>query len=118
MTNTTNNGYQQEPRAKLGGLYEKTSAKGLRYFVGYFGGFKLLMMPNDKAAQGEPEWNLFAVERAPKDGTASTGTRTAQSSSGNYQGHAYRQSAPQPPRQPEPPMPDYPPEYDPNDVPY
>ncbi|MBF0461622.1 MAG: hypothetical protein HQL87_09515 [Magnetococcales bacterium] len=47
-------------------MYEKESGKGMRYFVGDFGGFKLLMMPNKDAAQGEPEWNLFAVERLPR----------------------------------------------------
>ncbi|MEO5350414.1 MAG: hypothetical protein H7836_12305 [Magnetococcus sp. YQC-3] len=63
MNDSQQSQYAKEPRAKLGGLYEKQSAKGLRYFVGYFGGFKLLVMPENNPEPGKPEWAVFAVER-------------------------------------------------------
>ncbi|MBF0283966.1 MAG: hypothetical protein HQL51_05855 [Magnetococcales bacterium] len=62
--------WNPEPKVKMAGLYEKISAKGTRYFVGYLGGVKLLMLPDHKAAADKPGWNLFAVERAPFPGAA------------------------------------------------
>ncbi len=35
-----------EPMVKLAGLYEKTSAKGNRYFIGRLGNARLLMFAN------------------------------------------------------------------------
>jgi hypothetical protein len=52
------------PLVKLTGMYENTAAKsGRRYFVGYLGGVKLLLLENTKAEPGEPGWNLCITAR-------------------------------------------------------
>jgi len=52
------------PLIRLTGMYENTAAKsGRRYFVGYLGGVKLLLLENLKAEPGEPGWNLCVTAR-------------------------------------------------------
>jgi len=54
-----------EPMVKLTGLYEKTSQKGTRYFVGRLGNAKLLMFANqDKKAETDPDWLVYVQERS------------------------------------------------------
>jgi hypothetical protein len=53
-----------EPMVKLAGLYEKTSAKGNKYFIGRLGNARLLMFANqDKQAEKDPDWLLYVQER-------------------------------------------------------
>lgn len=48
-------------------MYEKTSQKGNRYFIGRLGNAKLLMFANqDKKAETDPDWLLYVQEREPK----------------------------------------------------
>jgi hypothetical protein len=55
------------PMVKIGGLYEKTSAKsGRKYLTGRFGfGARLLVLPNSEktadAAPNVPDFNVFIV---------------------------------------------------------
>ncbi len=52
-----------EPMVKLAGLYEKTSQKGNRYFIGWLNGARLLMFANtDKKGEQEPDWFLYVQE--------------------------------------------------------
>lgn len=54
----------QQPLVKLAGLYEKTSQKGTRYFVGRLGSARLLMFANaDKKQDSDPDWLLYVQER-------------------------------------------------------
>lgn len=54
-----------EPMVKLAGLYEKTSQKGNRYFIGRLGNARLLMFANqDKKAETDPGWWLYVQERS------------------------------------------------------
>ena len=58
-----------EPMVKIGALYEKTSAKGNRYFVGRLNGARLLMFVNqDKKSEQEPDWLLYVQERNEEQG--------------------------------------------------
>jgi hypothetical protein len=53
-----------EPMVKLAGLYEKTSQKGNRYFIGRMNGARLLMFQNiDKQQEADPDWILYVQER-------------------------------------------------------
>ena len=50
-------------KVKLGRLYEKTSAKGTRYFVGRLGLARVLMFPSRETADnGDPMWDLYLQE--------------------------------------------------------
>lgn len=51
---------------KLADLYENTAKSGGRYFVGYMGGVKLLLMKRKDAKDGEPQWALHVAERSPR----------------------------------------------------
>jgi hypothetical protein len=54
---------------KAAGLWERTSAKGARYFSGRLGGVKLLILENrDRSGASEPSHYLFIVngEAQPK----------------------------------------------------
>lgn len=67
------------PLVPLAGLYENTSERtGKRYFVGYLGKAKLVMLQNPEAKDGEPGWTLFLTERPEKNGAtlASGGERS------------------------------------------
>lgn len=67
--------HQSTPLIRLTGLYENKSRKdGSTYFSGVLGGVKVLMLKDNKAAEGAPQWTLFVTERAPKPaGTESNG---------------------------------------------
>jgi hypothetical protein len=54
---------------KIAGLYEKTSAKGNRYFVGRLNGARLLMFANtEKQGEKDPDWHLYVQEREESSG--------------------------------------------------
>jgi hypothetical protein len=54
-----------EPMVKIAGLYEKTSQKGNRYFIGRLNGARLLMFANtDKKQESDPDWLLYVQERS------------------------------------------------------
>ena len=55
-------------------LYENTSkTTGKRYFVGNLSfTSKLLILRNDEAKEGEPQWTLFLAEREQKPQAADT----------------------------------------------
>ena len=55
-------------------LYENTSkTTGRRYFVGNLSfTSKLLILRNDEAKEGEPQWTLFLAEREQKPQPAGT----------------------------------------------
>lgn len=54
-----------EPKVLLAGLYERTSQKGNRYFVGRLGNARLLMFANqDKKQESDPDWLLYVQERS------------------------------------------------------
>jgi len=67
--------HQGAPLIRLTGLYENKSRKdGSTYFSGVLGGAKVLLLKDNKAAEGAPQWTLFVTERAPKPaGTESNG---------------------------------------------
>ncbi len=53
-----------EPMIKLASLYEKTSQKGNRYFIGRLNGARLLMFQKtDKQQESDPDWILYVQER-------------------------------------------------------
>ncbi len=50
-------------KVKLGRLYEKTSQKGRRYFVGRLGAARILLFDSGETGDdGSPIWELFAQE--------------------------------------------------------
>jgi hypothetical protein len=58
-----------EPMVKLAGLYEKTSQKDNRYFIGRLGNARLLMFANqDKKQESDPDWLLYVQERGEQQG--------------------------------------------------
>lgn len=62
-----------KPLVKIGGLYEKTSAKGTRYFTGRLGAAKLVVFANrDKKEDKDPDFFMYVQE--PQEAT-STGQR-------------------------------------------
>ena len=66
-----------EPMVKLAGLYENVSKAGNRYFVGYMGGVKLVMLENKRRkSEKEPQWTLFVAER-PEQKSGATKASTA-----------------------------------------
>jgi hypothetical protein len=53
------------PKTPLARLYEKTSARGLRYFVGRLGLARLVLLRTPETSDsGEPVWMLSAEEAA------------------------------------------------------
>lgn len=64
---------------KLCGLYENTSQRtGRRYFTGYLGAAKVLMLEVSEAEreEGKPTWTLFIAER-PDKAAATTASERA-----------------------------------------
>ncbi|HEV8713303.1 MAG TPA: hypothetical protein VGX03_10795 [Candidatus Binatia bacterium] len=58
-----------DPMVKIAGLYEKTSQKGNKYFIGRLNGARLLMFANtDKKQEGDPDWFLYVQERSEGQG--------------------------------------------------
>ena len=51
-------------KVKLGRLYEKTSARGTRYFVGRLGAARVLLFQSRETADdgGDPVWDLYLQE--------------------------------------------------------
>ena len=50
-------------KVKRGRLYEKTNAKGTRYFVGRLGTARVLLFPSREIADGgDPVWDLYLQE--------------------------------------------------------
>ena len=62
-----------KPLVKLTGLYENTSQKtGERYFTGFLGSAKVVILLDKKAEPGKTTWNLCIQEKEPKPDTAPT----------------------------------------------
>lgn len=58
------NGKPAGAMVPLTGMYENTSQRsGKKYFTGYLGRAKLVMLQEDRAAEGQPGWTLFIAER-------------------------------------------------------
>ena len=61
---------------RLTGLYENRSQKtGEVYYAGVLGGAKVLLLKDNRAADGQPTWALFIQERAPKPAGNAEGGR-------------------------------------------
>ena len=56
----------------LARLYEKTSARGHRYFVGRLGAARVAMFIDERAEGGDPVWELFVQDGGPQEGKATT----------------------------------------------
>ena len=51
------------PKVRLGRLFEKTSARGNRYFTGRLGAARVLMFASGEAGDdGSPIWDLYVQE--------------------------------------------------------
>ena len=48
---------------RLTGMYENTSKAGQQYFVGYLGAAKVLLLKDQRAAEGRPGWALMIAPR-------------------------------------------------------
>lgn len=56
---------EKDVKLKATGLWERTSAKGNTYFVGRWGGVKVLILPNrDRENDDDPTHLLFIAEAA------------------------------------------------------
>jgi hypothetical protein len=53
------------PSIELTRLYEKTSARGTRYFVGRLGLARITLLPGDAAEDGTATWRML-LQEAPK----------------------------------------------------
>lgn len=51
------------PAVELTTLYEKTSARGVRYLVGRMGSARLVLLPGNPAPDGTATWRLLVQER-------------------------------------------------------
>jgi hypothetical protein len=58
MTMTT----PSSPKVQVATLYEKTSASGNRYFYGYLGAARVVMLLDTKTDNTDPTWQLFVSE--------------------------------------------------------
>ncbi len=68
-----------DAKIELARLYENTSARsGKTYFVGFLGKAKVLMLKDEKAAEGQPSWVLFLAERPEKRTDAAYASRRAE----------------------------------------
>lgn len=56
----------------LGRLYEKTSARGHRYFVGRLGAARVALFLDERAEGADPVWELFVQDGGPQEGKATT----------------------------------------------
>jgi hypothetical protein len=54
------------PSIELTRLYEKTSQRGTKYFVGRLGLAKIVLLAGDDAADGTPCWRFLVQEPTPK----------------------------------------------------
>lgn len=55
------------PMLQAAKLWEKTSAAGNTYLIGRLGGVRVLILRNrDAGTDGEPDWNLFFADGAPR----------------------------------------------------
>jgi hypothetical protein len=50
------------PSFEVTRLYEKTSQRGTRYFVGRLGGARVTLLPGDPAEDGTPVWRMLLQE--------------------------------------------------------
>ncbi len=65
-----------EPKVKLGRVFEKVSAKGTRYFTGRLGAARILMFQSRETADnGDPVWDLYLQEVEDTRPQASQGER-------------------------------------------
>jgi hypothetical protein len=81
------------PSVHVATLYEKTSARGLKYFVGRWGLARLTLLPGETAEDGTPTWRVLLQEASAKPQTAeATNTPTKRP---RRTGHRSLYSAPQ-----------------------
>lgn len=59
-------------------VYERTSAKGTRYFLGYFGALKLIGFLDQKAESHDPCWQFFVQEQDKPKQPTTNGARDHQ----------------------------------------
>jgi hypothetical protein len=55
------------PSIHIGTLYEKTSARGVKYLVGRLGYARLTLLPGEPAADGTPTWRVLLEGAAKAD---------------------------------------------------
>jgi hypothetical protein len=77
------------PSIELTRLYEKTSQRGTRYFVGRLGLARITLLPGDAAEDGTATWRML-LQEAPK---ASTDRSASNSSPSRSTGTRGRQAA-------------------------
>lgn len=86
----------------LARLYEKTSARGHRYFVGRLGAARVALFLDERAEGGDPVWELFVQDGGPQEGKATTAPpgelmlRAAQSAPGSARKSGRRRELPDP----------------------
>jgi hypothetical protein len=79
------------PSIELARLYEKTSQRGTRYFVGRLGLARITLLPGEAAEDGTATWRLLLRE-APKS-QASTDRQAGNASRPRSPGARRRQTA-------------------------
>jgi hypothetical protein len=79
------------PSIELARLYEKTSQRGTRYFVGRLGLARITLLPGDAAEDGTATWRLL-LQEAPKS-RASTDRQAGNASRPRSPGTRRRQPA-------------------------
>lgn len=77
------------PSIELARLYEKTSQRGTRYFVGRLGLARITLLPGEAAEDGTATWRLL-LQEAPK---ASTNRQAGNASRPRSPGTRRRQAA-------------------------
>jgi hypothetical protein len=77
------------PSIELARLYEKTSQRGTRYFVGRLGLARITLLPGEAAEDGTATWRLL-LQEAPK---ASTDRQAGNSSRSRSTATRRRQAA-------------------------
>ena len=79
------------PSIELARLYEKTSQRGTRYFVGRFSLARITLLPGEPAEDGTPTWRML-LQEAPKS-QASTDRQAGNASRPRSPGARRRQAA-------------------------
>jgi hypothetical protein len=79
------------PSVEVARLYEKTSARGTRYFVGRLGLARITLLPGEATEDGTATWRML-LQEAPKS-QASTDRQAGNASQPRSPGTRRRQAA-------------------------
>jgi hypothetical protein len=72
----------QQAKVLLATLTEAVSGRGNTYMRGWLGASNLVAFAGEPDEQGRPTWNLYLVERQPRDGAATAAKKPHERNAG------------------------------------